>query len=259
MRSVIPDGLALSVLSVGLALSIASLLSLLSLSRQTLEEHLESTRIAEITGRAPEEVQMKRREAEFAGKDFEDVVAAAAAANPSNRSTVKDTARTTVEAAVEPTVGVIGKTTKKGMEPETAATLRRVDKGATKSRSTMAFLSTAHALSTILLVEKSWSRLCIVNFQVYTPVRLQAFSRFYFSEPLEIVSLATAPRLLCPHPPGRSVCRRGRIALKDTEFSESVRDSFGPGARAREVERVGAELCACERRVSARFPTQVRI
>ncbi|KWU46915.1 hypothetical protein RHOSPDRAFT_31738 [Rhodotorula sp. JG-1b] len=88
---------------------------------ETLEEHLESTRIAEITGRAPEEVQMKRREAELAGKDFEDVVAAAAAANPSDRSTVKDTARTTVEAAVEPTVGVIGKTTKKGKEPETAA------------------------------------------------------------------------------------------------------------------------------------------
>jgi hypothetical protein len=107
------------------ARSIASLLILLSLSRQTSEEHLESKRIAEFTGFAPEEVQTKRREAESAGEDFEDVVAVAAAAEPYDRPSVEDTARKTVEAAVEatvePTVVPILKTSKKRKEKEGAS------------------------------------------------------------------------------------------------------------------------------------------
>ena len=99
-------------LSVGLALSIASLLSLLSLSRQTLEEHLEPTRMAKITGSAPEEVQTKRREAELAGENFEDVVAAAAAAaDPYDRPTVKHSARPTVKHTARTTAEAIAKTT----------------------------------------------------------------------------------------------------------------------------------------------------
>ncbi|KAG0656457.1 hypothetical protein C6P46_007117 [Rhodotorula mucilaginosa] len=94
-------------------------------SNETSEEHLESKRIAEFTGFAPEEVQTKRREAESAGEDFEDVVAVAAAAEPYDRPSVEDTARKTVEAAVEatvePTVVPILKTSKKRKEKEGAS------------------------------------------------------------------------------------------------------------------------------------------
>lgn len=99
-----PDGLAVSVLAVGLALSTASSLILLSLAPQTLDDFLESAHLAVINGSAPEEVQMKRREAKLAGEDFEDGVTAAITAKIYDGPSVKDTARTTIEAAVEPTV-----------------------------------------------------------------------------------------------------------------------------------------------------------
>ena len=70
-------------------------------------------------------MQTKRREAESAGEDFEDVVAVAAAAEPYDRPSVEDTARKTVEAAVEatvePTVVPILKTSKKRKEKEGAS------------------------------------------------------------------------------------------------------------------------------------------
>lgn len=65
-------------------------------------------------------MQTKSPEAELAGEDSEDVVAAAAAAEPYNRPSVEDTARTTVEAAVEPAVVPILNTSKKRKEKEGA-------------------------------------------------------------------------------------------------------------------------------------------
>lgn len=130
LRSVIPNGRALSVLPVGLAISTASSLISLSLPSQSLDEYLESARIAEINGWAPGEVPMERREAELAGEDFEDGVAAAVAAKPESwaaairagrnppnapfpcaRPVFKHTAKTTVEGAVEHAVEAIVKMT----------------------------------------------------------------------------------------------------------------------------------------------------
>ena len=167
-------------LSVGLALSIASLLISLSLPRQSLEEHLESTRSAKITGSEPEEVQMKR-EAELAGKDFEDVVAAAAAANPSDRSTVKDTARTTVEAAVEPTVEAIVQTTKKERSPRPLHSAKsrqmrdkvRLDKGL-PVHSSHPVQNLAHSEVSVRPVHCEFSSLHTVRLQAITLLLLRA-------------------------------------------------------------------------------------
>lgn len=96
----------------------------LSLPSQTFDEYLESVRIAQITGWKPEEVKFRRSEAVWDGEEFDDFVAAAAAAaakpeswadairagrNSPNasfsyaRPSVEYPAKTTTEGAVETT------------------------------------------------------------------------------------------------------------------------------------------------------------
>lgn len=79
-------------------------------------------------------------------------------------------------------------------------------------------------------------------------------------QPVKKITLAARPVLLLGHAPRAPLRPRPRLEpaavhlVKDAERPEAVRDALGADPRAREVERVGTELCRIEPRGSESAP-----